>query len=61
MHSVFLNSQMSFVVVPASLLDVSPDEGRMPVVPCRNGQLQDKEDGAPEVRRSGYFKATGKF
>uniref|UniRef100_A0A8C6E2K1 Rho GTPase activating protein 28 n=1 Tax=Moschus moschiferus TaxID=68415 RepID=A0A8C6E2K1_MOSMO len=28
-----------FCCVPAPLLDVSPDEGRTPTVPCRNGQL----------------------
>ncbi|XP_043745550.1 rho GTPase-activating protein 28 isoform X1 [Cervus elaphus] len=28
-----------FCCVPAPLLDVGPDEGRMPTVPCRNGQL----------------------
>ncbi|XP_025129377.1 rho GTPase-activating protein 28 isoform X4 [Bubalus bubalis] len=30
-----------FCCVPAPLLDVSPDEERMPTVPCRNGQLPD--------------------
>ncbi|KAI4555166.1 hypothetical protein MJT46_015552 [Ovis ammon polii x Ovis aries] len=57
-----------FCCVPASLLDVSPDEGRMPVVPCRNGQLPGETcdsharelDGAQEGKAlPGIIKASG--